>query len=140
MQAGKAGHIMLKVVLDTNVIVSAVITPMGNPAKIMGMLFDEKIQAYYCAIVMAEYKSVLARVNLGITIHTQAGIIDAIENAGVLIEPTTSNRPFIDESDRVFYDTAKESGAILITGNIRHYPAEDFVMTPARFLDFIEGQ
>jgi len=39
-----------------------------------------------------------------------------------------------DETDRVFYDTAKASGAILITGNIRHYPAMPFIMTPADFL------
>jgi predicted nucleic acid-binding protein len=41
-----------------------------------------------------------------------------------------------DETDRKFYDTAKSSSATLITGNMKHYPAEPFIMTPA---DFIEG-
>jgi len=39
-----------------------------------------------------------------------------------------------DESDRIFYDTACESKAILITGNKKHYPDEEFIMTPADFL------
>jgi len=38
-----------------------------------------------------------------------------------------------DESDRTFYDTAKTCGAVLVTGNMRHYPSESFIMTPAKF-------
>jgi len=40
----------------------------------------------------------------------------------------------IDETDRIFYDTAKNTASILITGNIRHYPNEKFILTPTEFL------
>jgi predicted nucleic acid-binding protein len=40
-----------------------------------------------------------------------------------------------DEKDRIFYDTAKQRNAILITGNIKHFPEEDFIMSPKDFLE-----
>jgi len=39
-----------------------------------------------------------------------------------------------DETDRIFYDTAKQSGSFLVTGNLKHYPQEIFILTPAEFL------
>ena len=72
---------------------------------------------------------------LNIDTRTQAAIIEAIEVGGILIEPPTSVVHFSDETDRIFYDTAKASGAILITGNIKHFPNDPFIMTPADFLE-----
>ena len=43
--------------------------------------------------------------------------------------------PMPDETDRIFYDTAKASGAILITGNLKHFPSEPFIMKSAEFLE-----
>ena len=43
----------------------------------------------------------------------------------------------IDEDDRIFYDTAKTAKAYLITGNKKHYPQENFIFTPADFLEYI---
>jgi len=56
-----------------------------------------------------------------------------------LTETTASNIPLPDESDRIFYDTAKENGTILITGNTKHYPNEAFIVTPANFLVLLEN-
>ena len=54
---------------------------------------------------------------------------------GTLIEPVVSNIYLPHEPDRVFYDAAKTAEAILITGNIKHFPKESFVMTPPDFWD-----
>ena len=59
---------------------------------------------------------------------------------GALIEPTISTIPLPDESDRIFYDTAKDSGAILVTGNIKHYRDESFIMTPADFMTLLDSE
>ena len=48
--------------------------------------------------------------------------------------------PMPDEDDRKFYDVAKSSGAFLITGNIKHFPSESFIVTPADFLRIKWGQ
>jgi len=54
---------------------------------------------------------------------------------GVLVDPIVSKVTLPDESDRMFYDAALENNAILITGNLKHYPNEKFIMTPTQFLD-----
>lgn len=129
---------MIKIVIDTNIIISAALTPLGNPAKIIDMVFEDKLQIFYSLQILSEYKEVLSRPRLKIATQTQIDILGAIKEVGTLIEPTISNIPFIDESDRIFYDTAKTSRAILISGNIRHYPDEAFIMTPSDFLKEVE--
>ena len=52
---------MMRVVLDTNVIVSALMSSLGNPAKILTLLFNEEIQIYYSGDILAEYEDVLSR-------------------------------------------------------------------------------
>ena len=125
---------MISVVIDTNVIVSAILSPSGVCSKIMNLVFDGEIQIYYSNEILAEYRDVLFRASLDLNIEKRKLFFEIIREAGILIEPTVSKLKLPDESDRVFYDTAKESRAILITGNIKHYPFMSFVMTPAEFL------
>ena len=77
---------------------------------------------------------VLAYEHLRIDVGTQHTIISDLQEFGKLIDPRESSIPMEDETDRIFYDTAKASGAVLVTGNIKHYPDEPFIMTPAEFL------
>lgn len=124
------------VVIDTNVVVSSILSDKGAPSKIMNLCFSGVLRMVYTADIFDEYKRVLAYGKLNIAVETQAGITGAIREAGTMIDPPRSGIPMPDESDRVFYDTAKAGSAILITGNIKHYPAEPFIMTPADFLRF----
>ena len=130
---------MRKVVIDTNTVVSAAITPFGNPAKILNMVLDGEISTFYCDVIMDEYIHVLSRARLRIATDIQLDIIRGIKRVGIPVDHTISNIPLPDESDRAFFDTAKENGAILITGNIKHYPPEAFVMTPSNFLALLEN-
>lgn len=126
---------MTKIVLDTNIVVSAALSPKGNPAKIISHIAeDEELQMCYNADILAEYKKVLAYERLGIPIAAQEGIISKTQQIGTIVEPTTSTEPMPDESDRIFYDTAKASGAVLVTGNMKHFPNEPFIITPSDFL------
>ncbi|MCL2122201.1 MAG: putative toxin-antitoxin system toxin component, PIN family [Clostridiales bacterium] len=130
---------MLKIVIDTNVIVSAALSPKGTPAKIIEHIADSnEIQVYYCAEMMAEYRDVLSREYLNLTVEAQYSITDSIRSIGILVSCSASEIALPDEDDRVFYDTAKASGAILITGNTRHYPIESFILTPSDFLILYE--
>jgi predicted nucleic acid-binding protein len=58
----------------------------------------------------------------------------AVRQYGEEIWVVPSTYILIDEDDRVFYDTAKQAGAYLITGNTKHYPSEPFILTPSAFL------
>jgi len=125
---------MRKIVIDTNIIISAAISDKGNPSKIINLAFDKLFEVYYSPEIMTEYIKVLSRPRFNFNQEKQQYFIDGIKRIGVLIIPAVSDVPLPDESDRVFYDAAKESGAILITGNTKHYPAEDFILTPAEFI------
>ena len=130
---------MKRVVLDTNVLVSANLTSEGNPAKIVDLVSYSKLHLLYCPEILDEYKRVLAYEKLDIPVTAQSKAIEGIRKLGELVEPTVSTIPLADETDRIFYDTAKESGAILVTGNTKHFPNESFIMTPADFLASLEN-
>ena len=129
---------MQRIVIDTNVIISSAISTQGTPAKIMDLVLNKKFKVYYSSEIMTEYIRVLAKPRLNFTSEIQEFFLNGIKRAGILINPPASTLPMSDETDRGFYDLAKEVGAIIITGNTKHYPGEEFVMTPGEFLEFID--
>jgi len=127
---------MNKIVLDTNIVISALLSPDGNPAKIIALVaVSDDIRLYYSAEILSEYKRVLSYPRLNIAGEKMLRAVWLIETFGTLIEPPTSTIQLPDESGRIFYDTAHESGAILVTGNTKHYPIEDSIMPPSEFID-----
>ena len=127
---------MLRIVFDTNIIVSALLSKEGNPAKIYRMFLTGALMLIYCPQILEEYQDVLYRPNLRIPRADADIVMSAISQYGKevwIIPPSVGIMP--DEDDRVFYDTAKSTGAYLITGNTKHYPSEPFILTPTDFLD-----
>ncbi len=122
--------------MDTNVIISAALSPEGNASRVLRWIKDdESITFFHNSAILAEYTDVLSREKLKIPKRTQNKILEMMIETGVNFEPPVSIMPMPDESDRIFYDTAKAMGAILITGNTKHYPDEAFIVTPAEFLN-----
>ena len=124
-----------RIVLDTNILVSALLSPLGNPAKVYRMFLTGTVTLIYSANIFAEYQDVLHRTRLGIPANDADIVLAAIRHYGEQIEPKPSDIPMTDEDDRVFYDTAKNAGAYLITGNMKHYPKEPFILTAMNFLE-----
>jgi len=127
---------MVHVVLDTNILVSALWSKDGNPAKIAHLIPDRKIIPCYCAVILYEYNMVLSRAKFGFSSGQINALLDNIKKYGKSYNtgPSQCTLPFDDESDRIFYDVARESKSILVTGNVKHFPAMPFVMTPAEFV------
>ncbi|MCL2102198.1 MAG: putative toxin-antitoxin system toxin component, PIN family [Fibromonadales bacterium] len=126
---------MQKVVFDTNVLVSYLINGNGVPAKAVSLFFDGKIDVFYSNIIYEEYEEVLNREHFHFDKTKILKILKDLTIYGKLINPVASLFLMSDEDDRIFYDTAKQSGSFLITGNKRHYPQENFILTPAEFLE-----
>ena len=124
-----------RAVLDTNILVSALMSPSGSPAKVYKMFLAETVVLVFSEEILAEYKDVLYRPHLRIPADDANKVLEAIRQYGELVEPVTSIDYMVDEDDRVFYDTAKSAAAFLITGNTRHYPEESFITTPTKFLE-----
>ena len=125
----------MRVVLDTNGLASALLTPSGNPAKVYKRFLDEELTLVYSEQILVEYEDVLYRLHLQIPIEDADTILKAIRQCGYLVAPNPSTDFMQDEDDRIFYDTAKFTGAYLVTGNTRHYPNEPFILSPTQFLE-----
>jgi predicted nucleic acid-binding protein len=93
-----------------------------------------KVQLYYNAEIIKEYTRVLHYPKLKITEHQIDSILNLITEHGITMEAKKSTIEMIDEDDRIFYDTAKHSGSILVTGNLKHYPKEASILAPTEFL------
>ena len=131
--------------IDTNVVVSAFINPGGKPSQIMKMILSRKVELCYNSAILGEYESVMLRPKFSGKIDSAniQRFINLLRSIGTSYSPLpeTTRLPqadFPDESDRIFYDTAVGSGSILISGNIKHFPKEPFIMSPSDFLKQID--
>ena len=132
----------MRLVIDTNVVVSAFINPYGKPSQIIKMILSRKAELCYNAAILSEYESVMYRPKFSGKIDTGnvRRFINLLKSFGISFNPLPDNsKPhkaaeIPDESDRIFYETARESGSILISGNLKHFPRESFIMSPADFL------
>jgi len=125
----------MNVVLDTNVLVSSQITQTGNPAQIVQRVLGGELTACYSHTILHEYTVVLKRRQFHLSEKNNAALLDGVTRTGIYISNwNTSDIVFVDETERKFYEVAKQTGAILITGNTKHYPDDPLVMTPAQFL------
>ncbi|MDR1001180.1 MAG: putative toxin-antitoxin system toxin component, PIN family [Clostridiales bacterium] len=130
----------LKIVLDTNILLSALWKRPSNPAQIVDLVAMRQLTPCYNAQILAEYSGVLNRPKFKFSSYDATNLLDLIKKDGLSLLARPSLIPFPDESDRVFYDLARENSAVLITGNTKHYPVEAFIMTPAAFLSELEKE
>ena len=130
---------MNRIVLDTNVLVSALLAN-GPPAVIVDMVAEGKLIPFYNDHIISEYWDVLRRQKFGFHSLQVIRLIDSIVRTGIAVEAVDPRSgeygaiPMPDEDDRKFYSVARVSPAFLITGNIKHYPTEPFIFSPADFL------
>lgn len=131
------------VVVDTNVLVSALLSKNNNSStvKILDAVFDGKIIPLYHKDILAEYDEVLHRKKFHLKEETIQLVLCAIQQYGIEVFPALTEEMLIDEDDRIFYETAVEmrvNNAYLVTGNQKHYPIRDFIVTPAAMADIID--
>jgi putative PIN family toxin of toxin-antitoxin system len=133
----------VRVVLDTNVLVSAVLTAQGTCARIVDMIADGVLDLYADDRILAEYDSVLHRPELRIAPEDAGVILDLIRSITDTVAAIPLPVQLPDPDDAAFLEVAAASGSILITGNTRHFPTNArtgvSVMTPAEFLELLRG-
>jgi putative PIN family toxin of toxin-antitoxin system len=126
----------MKVVIDTNVIVSALINTNGIPSKILALVLSGKVKILYDNRIIFEYIDVLSRKDFGFNMEIMNDIVDYIKAEGEFVNSEYTNIEFIDETDKKFYEVYESGKAqYLITGNIKHFPNEDSIITPKGFLE-----
>jgi putative PIN family toxin of toxin-antitoxin system len=115
----------MRVVLDTNILVSALLKRHGNEALILTATLNGKFELVLSEVLLLEYELVLLRPRFGFTPTDVRHTLAALRRAGKLVHPTQTLTVSQDESDNRFLECA-ESGLAdyLVTGNIKHFPAK----------------
>jgi len=128
-------------VFDTNIIVSALISRRSDTAVVLALetLLAGEVIPLYNDEILKEYEDVLHREKFHLPESFIAATINQIKKDGIASERIHSDESFPDPSDVVFYEVAlSKEDSFLVTGNIRHFPKNPIVVTPAEFLKLID--
>jgi putative PIN family toxin of toxin-antitoxin system len=132
----------VRIVLDTNVIVSAFLSPGRVPHSVLALCLDGKVTCLYDDRILAEYQSVLSRSKFMIPAPELQAAVATLIYFG---EETSGPFPKIsltDKTDEKFLEVAWAGMAdALVTGNGKHFPARRAglvkIMSPKEFLNQI---
>lgn len=129
----------VKAVIDTNVLVSAYWTRSADspPVRVCRAVFSGMVTVLVNDEIISEYRDVLHRPKFGFNAEDIGRDIAFMEQSGMKIHPGNSVADFPDPDDKVFYCTALAGDAHLVTGNMKHYPKADFILTPAQFCEIV---
>ena len=132
------------IVIDTNVLVSGLISrnQTSPPVGILNYLLAERgvIIPLFNDEIIKEYENVLKRNKFNIDHKLVDDVIDRIKTIGISCERIESKDVFTDANDLVFYEVAlSKDDSYLVTGNIKHFPKVDFVVTPAELMEIIRN-
>jgi putative PIN family toxin of toxin-antitoxin system len=126
----------VKIVLDTNVLISGLLNPNGPPAMVLNLIVNEKVTLLMDSRIYSEYAEVLRRPKFKFKDEWINPLLDFIRMEGEFILPEPCSIEFLDTDDIVFYEIAKSGKAIyLVTGNIKHFPKDEIIKTPKEFLE-----
>ena len=130
-------------VIDTNVVVSSLLSETSNPGKIVSLVKNNTIIPLINKEILDEYQDVLTRNKFPFTEEKVNETIKLFLSTGIQLDRTKTDEIFSDKGDIVFYEIVltgnKERDSYLITGNIRHFPKKTFVVTPSKMLEIIES-
>ena len=129
------------VILDTNVLVSALWRQLahGKPALLLDLCMSGRYRVVYTKSMLEEYAAVLSRPKFGFASADVDALLDFFRfqalDGGPLFD-SLSRPQCSDAGDQGFYDVACCCDALLITGNTKHFPEDERVLTPAEFFEF----
>ncbi len=133
---------MIYAVIDTNVLVSALLTKSENAptAMVLKSVMNGHVTPLLNKEICAEYLDVLSRSKFHFTPSLVKQQLEAIEKRAVYAGRVKSKEVFPDADDVVFYEVAlSREDSYLVTGNTKHFPKNPIVVTPAEMMRIIES-
>ncbi len=128
-------------VIDTNVIVSAMLKANSAPWEIIAAIDEGHIIPLLNNEILEEYTDVLSRDKFHFALSAVYSLIEGLKSKAVFINSDLKTDLFPDPDDAVFYEVVmearKNTDAYLITGNIKHFPKKPYVVTPREMLNII---
>lgn len=130
----------MRIVLDTNVLVSALLSPFGPPGELLRLVTARTIRVCHDTRILGEYRQVLLRPAFSFRPDQVESLVDRLEADGVPVTATPLPDPLPDPDDGAFLAVALAGKAhSLVTGNLRHFPERIRqgvrVVSPREFLE-----
>ena len=130
----------MRIVLDTNVLVSALLSPFGTPAEILRLVTTRTVRLCLDARILGEYRHVLLRPTFPFHPLQVEALLDQIEADGEPVTALALSHRLPDPDDEAFLEVALAGKARhLVTGNLRHFPPGSRqgvrVVSPREFLE-----
>ena len=133
--------IALRLVIDTNIVVSAALKPDGLQRTVLVLAVTRPARLYVTHAVLAEYREVLARPEFKIRKGLRQQLLRLLTNRAHLVEPVRVLQVAKDPADNKFVECADAARAdYLITGNAKHCPRfwkNTKVITPREFISIV---
>ncbi len=131
-------------VIDTNVLVSALLSSHENAAtvQVVSRIFSGDVIPVFSNDILAEYNEVLRRKKFRFSEDAVRTLLDTIISIGENITPSPSGEVPPDMKDLPFYEVVlekEEDNAYLVTGNIKHFPDKPNIVTAREFLIILEA-
>lgn len=129
----------MRVVLDTNVVVSGLLSAAGPPGWIVDLVTAGELAAVFDARILDEYRGVLRRPQLGLPESAVETFLAYVEKSGLELTALPWPHRLPDPDDEPFLAVAAAARVPLVTGNLRHFPARlrgsVAVLTPRQLLE-----
>ncbi|MCJ7771856.1 MAG: putative toxin-antitoxin system toxin component, PIN family [Desulfobacterales bacterium] len=131
----------MKIVLDTNVLTSGLLTPFGPSGEIVRMVFSGELILHIDSRILSEYKDVLYRPKFKFNKDHISILLDFIKQYGQFTSSSPLNNRLPDPDDEPFLEVAI-TGMVksLVTGNKKHYPSSIIkginIFSPSEFIEF----
>lgn len=131
-------------VLDTNVLVSALLKNGSVPWQVAEEALRGDIIPVLNDEILAEYESVLNRPKFNFEKNVIDVFLNDLKKRAVYVDAGIIEDVIPDSKDVIFYavlmEKRKEEEAYLVTGNLKHYPVKTFVVTPKEMLDILQEE
>jgi putative PIN family toxin of toxin-antitoxin system len=130
----------MRIVLDTNVLVSGLLNPHGAPGRVVDLLLDGKLRLLYDDRILSEYLNVLARPHLGIQPEQARAVVGYVRLSGERVTALPLPQDALpDAGDLAFAEAAITGKAeALVSGNLKHFAGLEAygvnLLSPAAFL------
>ena len=130
---------MLKVVYDTNIVVSGLLSRRGIPALLLELVFNEQVSLILSEEIFDEYVEVLGRPKFNLPRRQRSSVLRRLGSLAEWVEPNQSISVANDPDDNMILECAVAGRAnYLVTGNLRHFPKsirQTSIINPRQFLD-----
>ena len=128
-------------VYDTNVLISSLLSKHADSAtvKVVDAISSGQVIPLFNQDILDEYDEVLHRARFSFSEEKVQKVLKMIRQFGLEVNPSPTGEILPDMDDLVFFEVVMEKSddAYLITGNLKHYPSREFIVTPAEMMSII---